>query len=115
MAITKAERQLAIDLTTADYGLVLPSQVAPIIRLAKAYQRIQEGWCNDVKQNNDPVANARAVKREEKLMADIIVLAVALPVVKHVLFEGDPRGSCVKLVRQDGRSNNMGGEGWGVL
>ena len=32
----------------------------------------------------------------------------------HVILGGDPRGYTLKLVLASGRTNEMGGEGWGV-
>lgn len=51
---------------------------------------------------------------EERLEASILSLATSLPGIVGVEFGGDPRGYTVKLLLNNGRSNNWGGIGWGV-
>ena len=76
-----------------------------VLKLAKSYSGLQVARCNgDLTQ--------RQATRETNIESEIqeIMKEIGLPVE----FDGDPRGYVVTVIFPDGKSNNMGGEGWGL-
>ena len=53
-------------------------------------------------------------KQDARLEKSIFDLAVSLPGITGVTFQGDPRGYVVKLQLVNGASNTWGKDGWGV-
>lgn len=115
MAISKALRDQANELSRAAERLILPSQLKPLLALARAYARIQERWCSE-DMSGTPGLQASLEKKEKTLEEHIRKIAHELPGVQGVKFTGDPRGFCVRLLLTNGKYNTWGGveDGWGI-
>ena len=89
-------------------SLVQEEDLAELIRLAGALQRINEADCNDG-------GNPKRASREKALQNKVLGI-VETGWAFDVKFNGDPRGYAVKILLPSGRYNTMGGreEGWGV-
>lgn len=72
-----------------------------LMRLAKRHHRLQEDYCNGLRQEGD-----KATDRNEKR---ITTLATALNMKAY--FSGDPRGCTVKLIVPSGFSDSWDHEG----
>lgn len=80
-------------------------------QLSAIYLRQTNGYSNDSGQY-DKKKEARDQKRERKITA--LVEDIIAPYGFNVRFNGDPRGGAIRILLPDGRSNNMGGEDWGI-
>ena len=80
-------------------------------QLRAIYLRQTNGYCNDAGQY-DKEKEARDQKREKKLTA--VVEDIISKYGFGIRFNGDPRGGAIRITLPDGRSNNMGGEDWGI-
>lgn len=76
-------------------------------RHAVSYSRIQELWCSDERACNVDWLREYYEKREASLEARILDLVESLPWTADgpvtVEFQGDPRGSTVKLLTPRGK------------
>lgn len=83
--------------------------LSDIVRLSKSYHTLQEKACN-------VELNTRDMTREKNIEREITELAAQLNL--SVMFTGDPRGYCVKLIANDvkGFYNTWGGQddGYGI-
>ena len=72
-----------------------------IARHAATYNRIQEGWCDNERQNNHEPTRLWHEEKEAWLEARITDLVADLPHTDDgafwVRFEGDPRASTVQI------------------
>jgi hypothetical protein len=76
-------------------------------RHAVSYSRIQELWCSSERVCNTDWLRESYEKREASLEARILDLVESLPHTDNgpvrVEFQGDPRGSTVKLLTPSGK------------
>lgn len=85
------------------------ADVSLLARRAKRYAGRAEAACSYEWANED--GYELATTRLEKLITE---LALTIPGVEGVTFQGDPRGYVVRLQLVDGLSNTMGDDGWGI-
>jgi len=82
-----------------------------LMRWAVTYQRIMEHHCNGTcpqvhyTVNNDYVGCPKADRLEKRISDELSTYEC------KAIFQGDPRGCCVKVVVPDGATNDMGQEG----
>lgn len=79
--------------------LAIRRTCATLVALARRYDRIQERWCNEDMSDGTRAALERTEARLEDRIRDTVG---RLPHTDHgpigAAFDGDPRGSTVKLV-----------------
>ncbi len=117
MAITKAGRELREILNNIMVlhhpnhwiGFDQQHDISLLIRRAKRYTKMQENHCSF-----ENCSGEEWDEREKRLEESIAELVENVPGIVGVQFSGDPRGYCVKLKLACGRSNNLGGEAWGI-
>ena len=109
MHITSKGRELADHAHLGDNPVVL-NTLSRICRAAVTYERNQEDICNGHPANSSPTLpnetifrlqeawEKRTDRQDERLERLISNLAETLPDVTGVTFNGDPRGSTVRLL-----------------
>jgi hypothetical protein len=84
-----------------------------LARHALTYSRYQKDWCDNEYVCNTSAVRARREAAELRLMARIDSLVRDLPMPDEgpwrLIFQGDPRGSAVRLVAPDGREVALDG------
>ena len=78
-------------------------------RYETSLHTINERWCSE-EMSDSTVANVE--KREKNIEQKVKDIADKLGF--EVTFNGDPRGGNIRFKLPSGRSNNWGGEDWGI-
>jgi hypothetical protein len=86
-----------------------------LINLAYRYHKIQERWCNEEMDEATNRYYENSELRISKAVTDLLApyLGPDKP-IREIIFDGDPRGYTIKLKLASGRSNDMGGEEFGI-
>jgi hypothetical protein len=94
------------------YNRVVGNQ---LINIARRYHSIQERWCNEQMEEATTRYYEHVETRLEKRVTEILksYLGPDKP-IREIIFTGDPRGYTIKLKLASGRSNDMGGEEFGI-
>lgn len=110
-----AERRLFQNRIMKEYlGYNSNYKTKELLRLARRYHHIQEGWCSTEYSEAMTHSLEREEKRIEKRVTDIFKPYLTNGKILKIEFGGDPRGYEIKLYLANMRSNNMGGEDWGI-
>lgn len=95
MSITKAAYELAYRLQKVSPTVAISATACgELVRLNTKYRKIQERWCCE-EMTDERVAYWK--KAEARIEKNVKEIAQCLAVVERVEFEGDPRGSCIRL------------------
>jgi hypothetical protein len=88
--------------------------VRTIARIARRYGRIQELWCSVELSDRMTAYYEERETRMEQHVARLARGLIADGLVTAIEFNGDPRGYAIKFKLATKRSNDMGGETWGL-
>lgn len=109
--ITTLEQFVAdLDEHVVDKSLVNQRDAALLMTKAGNHQRLMERMCSDPTfQTNDEGDNQQVIDCRHQIVQLVTRLGV-----KNVVFSQDPRGATVKLIFEDGHTNDWGKEGYCV-
>lgn len=112
----KQERERFYKLLKDEFGIQYNRIIGDqLISLAHRYHVIQERWCNEPMSDKLRYNVEQREIRYEKQVTEILKSYIGPDKpIREIIFAGDPRGYTIKLKLASGRSNDMGGEEFGI-